>query len=104
MAWKEASRFAIQALLLPVRSVLEATSEEDFYAPGSIFRLELDTTQAIARGLPHETIGWFEGGPAFEVLDRCRASRRALAGRSCSPAALRMGTPPRAHCGQGGDH
>ena len=73
IALNDASRFAIQALLLPVRNVLEATSEEDFYAPGSIFRLELDTTQAIARGLPRETIGWFEGGPAFEVLDTAAA-------------------------------
>src|SRR2546426_4893208 len=54
IALNDASRFAIQALLLPVRNVLEATSEEDFYAPGSIFRLELDTTQGIARGLPRE--------------------------------------------------
>ena len=73
IALNDASRFAIQALLLPVRNVLEATSEEDFYAPGSIFRLELDTAQAIARGLPRETIGWFEGGPAFEVLDTAAA-------------------------------
>jgi len=69
IALNEASRFAIQALLLPVRNVLEAVSDEDFYAPGSIFRLELDTANAIARGLPRETIGWFQGGPAFEVLD-----------------------------------
>ncbi|HWC75398.1 MAG TPA: M14 metallopeptidase family protein [Gemmatimonadales bacterium] len=69
IALNEASRFAIQALLLPVRNVLEAVSDEDFYAPGSIFRLQLDTSQAIARGLPRETIGWFQGGPAFEVLD-----------------------------------
>jgi len=69
IALNEASRFAIQALLLPVRNVLEAVSDEDFYAPGSIFRLELDTAKAVARGMPRETIGWFQGGPAFEVLD-----------------------------------
>jgi hypothetical protein len=69
VALNEASRFAIQALLLPVRNVLEAVPDEDFYAPGSIFRLELDTSQAVARGMPRETIGWFQGGPAFEVLD-----------------------------------
>lgn len=69
VALNDASRFAIQALLLPVRNVLEAVGDDDFYAPGSIFRLTLDTTQAIARGLPRETIGWFQGGPAFEVLD-----------------------------------
>jgi hypothetical protein len=69
IALNDASRFAIQALLLPVRNVLEAVPDEDFYAPGSIFRLELDTTQAVARGMPRETIGWFQAGPAFEVLD-----------------------------------
>jgi len=69
IALNEASRFAIQALLLPVRNVLEAVSDEDFYAPGSIFRLSLDTTTAVAHGMPRETIGWFQGGPAFEVLD-----------------------------------
>jgi len=73
IALNDASRFAIQALLLPVRNVLEAGSDEDFYAPGSIFRLQLDTTQAIARGLPRETIGWFQGSPAFEVLDSTAA-------------------------------
>ncbi|HXO86447.1 MAG TPA: hypothetical protein VN803_13085, partial [Gemmatimonadales bacterium] len=62
-------RFAIQSLLLPVRNVLEAVPEEDFYAPGSIFRLELDTTNAIAQGMPRETSGWFQGSPAFESLD-----------------------------------
>ncbi|HEY3280247.1 MAG TPA: M14 family metallopeptidase [Gemmatimonadales bacterium] len=69
VALNDASRFAVQALLLPVRNVLEAVSDDDFYAPGSIFRLELDTTHAVARGLPRETIGWFQGGPAFDVLD-----------------------------------
>src|SRR3989442_1771341 len=69
VALNEASRFAIQALLLPVRNVLEAVSDEDFYAPGSIFRLELDTATAVAHGMPLEAIGWFQGGPAFDVLD-----------------------------------
>jgi hypothetical protein len=69
IALNDASRFAIQALLLPVRNLLEAVPEEDFYAPGSIFRLELDTTTAIARGMPKQTIGWFQESPAFEPLD-----------------------------------
>lgn len=69
VALNDASRFAIQALLLPVRNVLEAVPEEDFYAPGSIFRLELDTTHAVARGMPPTTAAWFQGSPAFEPLD-----------------------------------
>jgi hypothetical protein len=69
VALNEASRFAVQALLLPVRNVLEAVPDEDFYAPGSIFRLELDTTHAVARGMRTETAAWFQSGPAFDVLD-----------------------------------
>ena len=69
VALNNASRFAIQTLLLPVRNVLEGLSDDDFYAPGSIFRIELDTTHAVAKGMPSETVGWFEGGPAFDVLD-----------------------------------
>ena len=69
VALNEASRFAVQALLLPVRNVLESVTDDEFYAPGSIFRLELDTAHRVARGMPRETIGWFQAGPAFEILD-----------------------------------
>jgi Zinc carboxypeptidase len=69
VALNDASRFAVQALLLPVRNVLEAVPDEEFYAPGSIFRLELDTTHAVARGRARETAAWFQSGPAFDVLD-----------------------------------
>ena len=69
VALNEASRFAVQALLLPVRNVLEAVPDEDFYAPGSIFRLELDGTHPVAHSMPRETAAWFQGGPAFDVLD-----------------------------------
>jgi hypothetical protein len=69
VALNDASRFAAQQLLLPVRNVLEGVADDEFYAPGSIFRLELDTGQPLARGMPAQSIAWFESGPAFEVLD-----------------------------------
>ncbi len=65
----EASRFAVQALLLPVRNVLEGVADDEFYAPGSVFRLELDTSHPVARGMPAQSVAWYESGPAFEVLD-----------------------------------
>ena len=69
VALNDASRFAIQSLLLPVRNVLEGLPDEDFYAPGSIFRADLDQSQPMARGLASETAVWFESSPAFDVLD-----------------------------------
>ena len=69
VALNDASRFAIQSLLLPVRNVLEGVPPEDFYAPGSIFRLALEPDHPLSRNMPPQTIAWFEEGPAFEVLD-----------------------------------
>src|SRR5207247_10165012 len=59
VALTNASRFAIQTLLLPVRNVLEGLSDDDFYAPGSIFRIELDTTHAVTKRMRSQSIAWF---------------------------------------------
>ena len=69
IALNDASRFAVEQLLLPVRNVLEGVADDEFYAPGSIFRMELDASDPIARGMPTQSIAWYESGPAFEVLD-----------------------------------
>src|SRR5256885_28060 len=69
VALNDASRFAVQQFLLPVRNVLEGVADDEFYAPGSIFRLELDPSDPIARGMPAQSVAWYESGPAFEVLD-----------------------------------
>ena len=37
--------------------------------PGSILRLELDTTHPIAAGMPKDSIAWVEDSPVFEVED-----------------------------------
>src|SRR5206468_11779720 len=63
------TRRSSDLLLLPVRNVLAGVADDEFYAPGSIFRLELDAAAPEARGMPAQSIAWYEGGPAFEVLD-----------------------------------
>ena len=64
------SNFAIQQFNLPVNDVTQGLARKDFYIPGSILRTELNTTssmgQKIAKGMPKESIAWFEGSPAFE--------------------------------------
>ena len=62
-----ASDFAIEQFNLPIRDVTKGLARKDFYIPGSILRTELDTTNPIAKGMPKESIAWFEGGPAFEL-------------------------------------
>src|SRR5205823_7724554 len=62
-----ASDFAIEQFKLPVRDVVDGLPRTDFYVPGSILRIELDTSNPIAAGMPRESIAWAENSPVFEV-------------------------------------
>lgn len=63
-----ASDFAIEQFGLPVRDVTDGLPRKGFYIPGSILRTEIDTNHPIAKGMPKESIAWFEDSPAFEIL------------------------------------
>ncbi len=67
-----ASDFAIEQFDLPVRNVTKNLPRKDFFIPGSILRTELDTTNPIAKGMPAQSIAWFEDSPAFEIVDAAR--------------------------------
>ena len=69
-----ASDFAIEQFNLPVKDVTKGLNRKDFYIPGSILRTELDTANPIAKGMPQQSIAWFEDSPAFEVLSEPSAS------------------------------
>jgi hypothetical protein len=64
-----ASNFAIEQFKLPLRNVVADLPRTDFYVPGSILRIKLDTTHPIASGMPEDTIAWAEDSPVFEVTD-----------------------------------
>jgi Zinc carboxypeptidase len=62
-----ASGFAIEQFNLPVKDVTKGLSRKDFYIPGSILRTEINIKHPIAKGMPLESIAWFEDSPAFEI-------------------------------------
>jgi hypothetical protein len=69
-----ASDFAIEQFVLPIKDVTKGLARKDFYIPGSILRTELDTASPIAKGMPKQSIAWFENGPVFEILRDSAAS------------------------------
>jgi hypothetical protein len=79
IALNQASDFAIQSLNLPVRDITENLKQTEYYAPGSILRTELDTTNPIAKGMPRESIAWVEDSPVFEVDPKDAARVRVVA-------------------------
>ncbi len=58
---------------LPLRNVLEGLRSSDFYCPGSILRLDVDTANPIARALSKETDAYFVNSSAFEITTTPRA-------------------------------
>ena len=63
------SEFAIKRFHLPLRNVLENINSKDFYCPGSILRINLDTAQTLARTMPREADAYFINSSAFEATD-----------------------------------
>jgi hypothetical protein len=66
IALNQASDFAIESLNLPVRDITENLKQTEYYAPGSILRTEVDTSNPVAKGMPRESITWVEDSPVFE--------------------------------------
>lgn len=64
-----ASNFAIQQFKLPVLNVVAGLPRTEYYVPGSILRIELDTSHPLAKSMPKQTIAWAEDSPVFEVKD-----------------------------------
>jgi hypothetical protein len=60
--------FVIEALGLQVEDFIGPLSPSEFYAPGSLVGLSVDTTSSLGRGMPPTTAAWIEGGAAFRVL------------------------------------
>jgi Zinc carboxypeptidase len=63
-----ASAFAIEQLKLPVHDFTQGLKRTDFYVPGSILRIELDTSHPVAPSkVDSELIAWVENSPVFEI-------------------------------------
>ena len=62
-----ACELAIKYLYLPVTNVLEGLRSDEFYNPGSLMRLILDSRHPIAYGYEREASALFVNSPAFDV-------------------------------------
>lgn len=63
-----ASEFAVEQFKLPLRNIVAGVPRTEFYVPGSILRIELDTSHPLAKDMPKESIAWAEDSPVFEVV------------------------------------
>jgi hypothetical protein len=71
----DASNFAIEKIRVPAVNVLKDIDEKEFYAPGSLLQIELDTTQPLAYGMPKQTAIRMTNSPAFRLLLHIQESK-----------------------------
>ncbi|HEV7701360.1 MAG TPA: M14 metallopeptidase family protein [Pyrinomonadaceae bacterium] len=57
----------IKRLGLPIKNVLAGLKRSEFYDPGSIVQLDVDTRQPLARGLAPDTAAYFTDSSAFDL-------------------------------------
>ena len=69
VVFNAASMFAIELFDLPVRNVLEGLSSQEFFAPGTLFRVDLDPDHALTQNMPDGAAVWFQRSPAFQIID-----------------------------------
>jgi hypothetical protein len=72
VCWDNSTEFAIKRFQLPLRNVLEGLKSSEFYCPGSILRVEVDTAHPLARTMPRSTDVYFVNSAAFEATDERR--------------------------------
>ena len=59
----------IRQMKLPLRNVLAGVRSSDFYCPGSILRINVDTANPLARAMSKDTDAYFINSSAFETTD-----------------------------------
>ena len=69
IAWDGAARWAMQHLELPVTNALAGLPHAEFYSPGSLLSVFLDSTHPIAYGMPDPAAAMFVNGPAFDTKE-----------------------------------
>ena len=67
VTWDGSARYAIQHLELPVRNVLADFKKSDFYCPGSLLAVLLDTGHPLTYGMPRLAAVMFNDSPAFDI-------------------------------------
>ena len=63
----ESSNLVIDHFNVPVRNVVRGKPSSEFYCPGSILRLHMDTSHPVGYGMPEWYSGYFADSQVFEL-------------------------------------
>ncbi len=69
ICFDDSCEMVIKRFSLPMKNVLNGLKRSEFYDPGSVVKLEVDTKNPLAKGLKEETPAYFTNSSAFEISD-----------------------------------
>lgn len=72
LGFDKSTAFLIDQLGIPVRNIVEGLSDSDFFIPGSVLRMDVDTVNELAHGMPAQTAAFFSRSRAFETIRLAR--------------------------------
>jgi hypothetical protein len=70
-----ASEFGTQDLGVKAKNSLNGVANRDFYSPGSLLNVSLNTASPLAYGMPAQITLWSEQSPAWEAADEYVVAR-----------------------------
>ncbi|MGB7069408.1 MAG: M14 metallopeptidase family protein [Pyrinomonadaceae bacterium] len=82
ICFDDSCELVIKHFGLPMKNVLSGLRRDEFYNPGSIVKLEVNTTHPISKGFADEAAAYFISSSAFEVLDKSRIESVAKYGEA----------------------
>ena len=72
ICFDDSCALVIKQFNLPLKNVLSGLKRNEFYDPGSIVKLQVDTKNPLAKGLKEETAAYFTNSSAFEISDESK--------------------------------
>jgi hypothetical protein len=78
--FNHASDYATEALGASAKNLLQGVATKDFYSPGSLLNVTLDTKSPLAYGMPEKITIWSEQSPAWDVPAEIQVARYPASG------------------------
>ena len=72
ICFDDSCELAIKRFGLPVRNVLTGMKRSEFYNPGSVVKLTVDTRSPLAKGMREEVPAYFTSSSAFDIAADAR--------------------------------
>jgi hypothetical protein len=69
VCFDDSCEMVIKRFDLPIKNTVQGLTRSQFYCPGSILTLDVNTADPLSRGLNKKTAAYFTGSSAYEIKD-----------------------------------